>query len=65
MPAAARLNRARTMRANRASPSMLASFPANMVNHDSPPLENPPNRFCLFGPALMAAPALLQLSAES
>src|SRR5271170_6784073 len=35
--------------ANRASPSMLASFPANMVNHDSPPLENPSNRFCLFG----------------
>jgi len=28
---------------------MLASFPANMVNHDSPPLENPSNRFCLFG----------------
>jgi hypothetical protein len=35
--------------ANRASPSMLASFPANRVNHDSPPLENPSNRFCLFG----------------
>jgi hypothetical protein len=28
---------------------MLASFPANMVNHDSHPLENPYNRFCLFG----------------
>jgi hypothetical protein len=28
---------------------MLASFPANMVNHDSHPLENPSNRFCLFG----------------
>ena len=28
---------------------MLASFPANMVNHDSPTLENPSSRFCLFG----------------
>jgi hypothetical protein len=36
--------------ARRAIGSMLASFPANMVNHDSPPLEkNPSNRSCLFG----------------